>query len=290
LGAGGAALAVFFGFCCCPLHPGLMLSLVATPLSLVQTGAMPMHHTLAPMSDVFMGAKAKPKPKKTASAAPAAPKKKITTLKTIGTYIDVTGKEYQEANVFIPQFDEIGVLPPIGRWDPLKIREQGPERYRRFVEMEIKHGRMAMAAFLGVVTTYSGMRFPGYLSVAQDIKFSDIPGGAIASWAALPSSAWLQIILFITFCEVYLLKQSPDKAPGDVVPEGFWWARYPDGYDIWLGDTSAKQVGEDELFLGKTWKLNAERNNGRAAMMGITGMVVHESLTGNPVFPIGESL
>jgi len=137
--------------------------------------------------------------------------------------------------------------------------------------MEIKHGRMAMAAFLGVVTTYSGMRFPGYLSVAQDIKFSDIPGGAIASWAvrascllefcgtcavrvlhlsgvsnvfaqALPSSAWLQIILFITFCEVYLLKQSPDKAPGDVVPEGFWWARYPDGYDIWLGDTSAKQV------------------------------------------------
>ena len=24
----------------------------------------------------------------------------------------------------MPQFDEIGVLPPIGRWDPLKIREQ----------------------------------------------------------------------------------------------------------------------------------------------------------------------
>ena len=31
------------------------------------------------------------------------------------------------------------------------------------------------------------------------------------------------------------------------------------------------QVGEEELFLGKTWKLNAERNNGRGAMMGITG-------------------
>ena len=53
------------------------------------------------------------------------------------------------------------MLPPIGRWDPLKIREQGPERYRRFVEMEIKHGRLAMAAFLGVITTYSGFRFPG---------------------------------------------------------------------------------------------------------------------------------
>mmetsp|Transcript_12789 Transcript_12789/g.31916 ORF Transcript_12789/g.31916 Transcript_12789/m.31916 type:complete len:217 (+) Transcript_12789:52-702(+) len=185
---------------------------------------------------------------------------------------------------------DVGTTRPLGVFDPLNLIGDDPVKYRRWQEMEIKHGRMAMAAFLGVVTTYSGMRFPGYLSVAQDIKFSDIPGGAIASWAALPSSAWLQIILFITFCEVYLLKQSPDKAPGDVVPEGFWWARYPDGYDIWLGDTSAKQVGEDELFLGKTWKLNAERNNGRAAMMGITGMVVHESLTGNPVFPIGESL
>ena len=49
------------------------------------------------------------------------------------------------------------------------------------------------------------------------------------------------------------------------------------------------QVAEDELFLGKTWKLNAERNNGRAAMMGITGMFIHELLTGNPVFPIGET-
>jgi len=156
--------------------------------------------------------------------------------------------------------------------------------------MEIKHGRLSMAAFLGVITTYSGMRWPGYLSTSMDIKFSDIPGGAISSWAALPSSAWLQIVLFISFCETYLLKQDPEKAPGDVVPDGALWARYPDGYDVWLGDGSTKQVGEDELFLGKTWKLNAERNNGRAAMMGITGMLIHEALTGNPVFPIGETL
>ena len=211
--------------------------------------------------------------------------------KTTGpTFIDVTGKSYNEVNTFVPQYDEIGVLPPLGRWDPLQIREQGPARYRRFVEMEIKHGRLAMAAFLGVITTYSGGRWPGYLSTADNIKFSDIPGGAIASWAALPTAAWFQIILFISFCEVNFLKQDPAKEPGDVVPAGYWWARYPDGYDVWLGDGSTKQVGKEELFLGRTWKLNVERNNGRAAMMGITGMLIHESLTGNPVFPIGETL
>jgi len=214
----------------------------------------------------------------------------ISTKKTGSTFIDVTGAAYTEVSTFVPQYDEIGVLPPLGRWDPLQIREQGPARYRRFVEMEIKHGRLAMAAFLGVITTYSGLRWPGYLSTAENIKFSDIPGGAIASWAALPTAAWFQIVVFISICEVNFLKQDPEKAPGDVVPAGFPWARYPDGYDVWLGDGSTKQVGEEELFLGKTWKLNAERNNGRAAMMGITGMLIHEALTGNPVFPIGETL
>lgn len=206
------------------------------------------------------------------------------------SFVDVTGKPYVEVDTFVPKYDEIGVMPPLGRWDPLQIREQGPERYRRFVEMEIKHGRMSMAAVTGVLVTYSGLRWPGFLSTAEQIKFSDIPGGAISSWAALPIAAWFQIVLFISFLEVYFLKQDPEKDAGDVVPDNWLWARYPDGYDVWLGDGSTKQVGEEELFLGKTWKLNAERNNGRGAMMGITGMVIHESLTGNPVFPIGEQL
>jgi len=206
------------------------------------------------------------------------------------SFVDVTGRPYVEVDTFVPKYDEIGVMPPLGRWDPLQIREQGPERYRRFVEMEIKHGRMSMAAVTGVLVTYSGLRWPGYLSTAEGIKFSDIPGGAISSWAALPIAAWFQIVLFISFLEIYFLKQDPEKDAGDVVPDDWLWARYPDGYDVWLGDGSTKQVGEEELFLGKTWKLNAERNNGRGAMMGITGMLIHESLTGNPVFPIGEQL
>merc|ERR1719231_126040 len=189
-------------------------------------------------------------------------------------------------------YDEIGVLPPIGRWDPLDIRGQGPERYRRFVEMEIKHGRMAMAAVVGVLTTYSGVRLPGYLSKSLDLKFEDIPGTMLGSWASVPIWGWGQIVLLIMALESKVWKQDPAKAPGDVVPDGTPWVRYGDasGYDVLLGDGSQAKIAEDTLFLGKTWKLNAERNNGRAAMMGITGMFFHEILgTGNPVFPIGEA-
>lgn len=46
-------------------------------------------------------------------------------------------------------------------------------------------------------------------------------------------------------------------------------------------------MGEEELFLGKTWKLNAERNNGRAAMLGITGCLGHELVGADALFPTG---
>jgi hypothetical protein len=134
--------------------------------------------------------------------------------------------------------------------------------------MEIKHGRFAMAACTHVFLTEAGVRWPGYLSFAEDIKFSDMPGGTIASWAALPDLAWLQIILIVAVLDNSILAQDPAKAPGDVIP--FAWVRYEDVPG----------------FSGKEWKLNAERNNGRAAMMGILGCLIHEGLTGNPVWPI----
>jgi len=125
-----------------------------------------------------------------------------------------------------------------------------------------------MAACTHVFLTEAGIRWPGYLSIAEDIKFSDMPGGTIASWAALPGLSWLQIVLIVALFDNSVLAQKPEKAAGDVIP--FFWARYPDVPG----------------FSGKEFKLNAERNNGRAAMMGIIGMLIHEGLTGNPVWPI----
>merc|ERR1719182_1163278 len=111
---------------------------------------------------------------------------------------------------------DIGTTKPLGVYDPLGLMTKMPDKYRRWQEMEIKHGRFAMAATLHVILTEAGVRWPGYLSLAEDIKFSDMPGGAIASWAALPGLAWLQIVLIVALLDNSVLAQDPAKAPGDV--------------------------------------------------------------------------
>jgi light-harvesting complex I chlorophyll a/b binding protein 1 len=64
---------------------------------------------------------------------------------------------------------DVGTTKPLGVYDPLGLMTKMPDKYRRWQEMEIKHGRFAMAATLHVILTEAGVRWPGYLSIAEDI-------------------------------------------------------------------------------------------------------------------------
>ena len=122
---------------------------------------------------------------------------------------------------------EIGVTAPLGVYDPLNILATPvvyPRRdYRRYQELEIKHGRISMLACVGVITTEAGFRWPGYLSKSLDLKFSDVPGGALDSWAAVPAIGWFQIVFAVIFLELAYGVQDPSKEPGDV--GGITWIR-----------------------------------------------------------------
>merc|ERR1719174_1597194 len=73
---------------------------------------------------------------------------------------------------------DIGTTRPLGVWDPLGLMTKMPEKYRRWQEMEIKHGRIAMLAVLHVIVTGAGYKWSGYCSYLSfpPLKFDDIPG------------------------------------------------------------------------------------------------------------------
>ena len=130
-----------------------------------------------------------------------------------------------------------------------------------------------MLGFLHVIAIEAGVRLPGYLSVSQDLKFSDVPAGCFASLEAVPTAGWLQIMILTCMQET-----------------GVFYANY-EGYPN-VGDREAGDIGgsawvrydDPEV---KTFKLNAERQNGRAAMLGITGCLIHELLGVDALYPTG---
>jgi len=163
---------------------------------------------------------------------------------------------------------EIGVLPPLGLFDPLGFLTRGPEVYRRYQEIEIKHGRLSLAATLGVIVTEAGIRLPGDLSPSNGLAYADMPGGLAEAYDTVPLAGWVQIVCLIAALDIAVFRQDPAYPAGDVVQDlPIDWVRYDD----------------PEV---KTFKLNAERQNGRAAMFGIIGMISHAALGEDALFPI----
>merc|ERR1712205_289262 len=82
---------------------------------------------------------------------------------------------------------DIGVLPPLGVYDPLGLIET--RDMARYEIMEIKHGRAAMLGFLHVIAVEAGAKIPTEECLAA-------PTGVVASLESMPTFGWLQIMLF----------------------------------------------------------------------------------------------
>jgi len=169
---------------------------------------------------------------------------------------------------------DTGVTAPLGVWDPLGLI--GTRNMRRYEIMEIKHGRAAMLGFVHVIAIHAGLRLPGFLSPSAGLKFADMPVDCFAALEATPTAGWLQIMLVTCMAETGAANaafggtlpeaQTVELAPGDI------------GGDVW------QRYDDPEV---KAFKLNAERNNGRAAMLGITGCLIHELLGVDALYPTG---
>merc|ERR1712113_766415 len=175
--------------------------------------------------------------------------------------------------------------------DPLNIGESSPETIGWFRHAEIKHGRVAMAAFVGYCLQSNGVCFPwnlqapmggvGPMASMPTISFSDIAaaGGPADQWDALPTAAKLQILGVVGFLEMWSETSTALELDG----EKHYVRGGKPGYFPTLKDRFPHPVPLNLWDpLGFTKKMSPERkekallaelNNGRLAMIGIFGMI-----------------
>lgn len=169
--------------------------------------------------------------------------------------------------------DEIGAQPPLGFFDPLGLlKSADTARFNRLRYVEIKHGRVSMLAILGHLVTTGGVRLPGDIDF-HGTSFDSIPAG-LAALSAIPAAGLLQIFLFIGFLELGVMK--------DITGEGEFVGDFRNGaFDLgWAAFSPEEQERKRAI----------ELNNGRAAMMGILGLMVHEMLPSHDPYVINSLL
>ena len=167
---------------------------------------------------------------------------------------------------------ELGAQEPLGFYDPLGLVADGDEaKFNRLRYVELKHGRISMLAFLGQIVTRAGIHLPGNIDLEGD-SFDSFPDGlaAISGPDAIPQAGVGQIVLLVGLLELFVMKDVTGTAefPGDF-RNGF----IDFGWDEFGPKTKLRKRG-------------IELNNGRAAMLGILGLMMHEQIDGNPVIGV----
>ena len=162
---------------------------------------------------------------------------------------------------------ELGAQPPLGFFDPLGLVADGDqEKFDRLRYTELKHGRISMLAVVGYLVEEAGIRLPGSISL-DGTKFSDI-GSGFDALAGIPGPGILQIFFLAGFMEIFVMQ--------DVTGENEFIGDFRNGFIDWGWDSFDEET--------KMQKRAIELNQGRAAMMGILALMVHEKL-GVPLIP-----
>merc|ERR1719265_730414 len=169
----------------------------------------------------------------------------------------------EEIGVDPGPFGMTGAVPSGKFWE-----EQDGLARRRAVE--IKHGRISMMAFLGMMVHELGITFPGSMTLDGSVQFSDILKDVMgfAALSNVPTFGLAQILLFGGIAETVPIPASqytggPQNLPG--------------GYDGSAGTIPGGYPFTEQITApaARTRALTCELQNGRAAMLGTFGAMCH---------------
>ncbi|CAJ1933270.1 unnamed protein product [Cylindrotheca closterium] len=186
-----------------------------------------------------------------------------------------------------------GKLNPVVKYyDPLRLSswnlwEAGDAETIGFLRhAEIKHGRVAMFAFVGYCVQ-SNFHWPWPMKL-DGTPFPSTDLSPPEQWAALPIESKHQIITFIGFLEVYSeLASSLSTTEGQAhymkggKPGAFpaFGAAIPHPVPFNLFDPFGFSSGKSEE--AKAAGLVKEINNGRLAMLGLFGFLTEQTIPGS---------
>ena len=158
--------------------------------------------------------------------------------------------------------DELGAQAPLGFFDPLGLVADGDqEKFDRLRYVEIKHGRICMLGVVGYLVNKAGIYLPGDIDMSGT-KFSDLGSGWDASFA-VPVAGALQVFAFVGALELGVMKDI--EGTGNEHVGDFRNGAFDLGWDTFDEET-------------KLTKRAVELNQGRAAQMGLLGLMVHDQL------------
>jgi hypothetical protein len=177
--------------------------------------------------------------------------------------------------------------PVVGYWDPLNLSggefwgDSNAATIGFLRESEIKHGRVAMAGFVGYIVHANDIKFPYE-------PFASAPNGISpqALWDQFPEAGKWQIILTVAFFEFwrensYILAAEGEAhymrggKPGyfptfDQLP-------HPVPFNLFDPFGAQKKMSAEK----KAKSLLAEVNNGRLAMIGLMGFLSESAVPGS---------